>query len=194
MVEVLQNNRASVVPGRPGRRPARALRRLLRPARLDPQGDRSAGHRAQGTRRRRRRAADRAGLPLRDRLRRRHRPRRAHRHGRRRPPPHPALHHGPRAADPPRPDAVPLAPSALEASAQAGHDRRRIIIRVARLRSESIPRIRSCHASHRDLISHAKHRSRSASTHRALVPHISRPASAGTDRSVRGSQSAHPND
>ena len=41
-----------------------------------------------------------------------------HRHGRRRPHSHPAVHVGPRTAHPPGPDAVPLAPSALEASAQ----------------------------------------------------------------------------
>ena len=65
------------LPGRPGRRPARAFRRFLRSARLDPQGDRAARHRTQGARRRRRRAANRAGLSLRDPLRRRDRPRRA---------------------------------------------------------------------------------------------------------------------
>ena len=42
MVEVLEHNRCADVSGRPGRRPARALCRLFRSARLDPQGDRAA--------------------------------------------------------------------------------------------------------------------------------------------------------
>ena len=45
------------------------VRRLLRPARLHAQGDRPAGHRAQGPGHRRLRAADRTRVPLRGRLR-----------------------------------------------------------------------------------------------------------------------------
>ena len=75
MLEVLQSGRRIVVAGRPGRRPARAVRRVLRPARLDPQGHRAAGHRAPGAGGRRRRPSHRPRLPLRDPLRRRHRAR-----------------------------------------------------------------------------------------------------------------------
>ena len=57
------------------------------------------------------------GLPVRDPLRRLDRPRGACRHGRRRSHSHPALHDRPRAAHPPGPDPVSLAPSAVEASA-----------------------------------------------------------------------------
>ena len=119
MVDVLENNRALDLPRRPGCRPARAFCRLLRSAGLDSQGDRAFGDRAQGPRRRRSRQAHRAGLPLRDPLRRRHRPERARRHGRRRPRSHPAVHKRPRTTDPPGSNPVSLAPSALEASAQS---------------------------------------------------------------------------
>ena len=44
---------------------------------------------------------------------------RVDRHGRRRPGPHPALHNGPRSHHPPRPRAISLAPSPLEAPAQS---------------------------------------------------------------------------
>ena len=98
MLDVLRTRRRPVVPGRPGRRPARPVRRVLRPAGLDAQGDRAPGHRAPCTGRRRLRPADRAGLPLRGRLRRDHRARRVDRHPRRRPPAHPALHDGPGSA------------------------------------------------------------------------------------------------
>ena len=71
MLAVLRNGGHALVPGRPGRRPARDVRRVLRPAGLDPQGDRAAGDRAPGPGGRRLRPADRPGLPLRGRLRRR---------------------------------------------------------------------------------------------------------------------------
>ena len=111
--------RRALVPGGPGRRRARDVRRVLRAARLDAQGDRAAGHGASRPGGRRLREAGRAGLPLRGRLRGDHRARRVDRHGRRRPVAHPALHHGPRSDHPPRPRAIPLAPPALEAPAEA---------------------------------------------------------------------------
>ena len=74
-------------------------------------------HRAAGHRRLR--PAPGPRLPLRGRLLRHHRARRALRHPRRRPHPHPALHHGARGRHPPRSRTVPLAPSPLEAPAEA---------------------------------------------------------------------------
>ena len=68
--------RRPLVPGGPGRRPERPVRRLLRPARLDAQGDRAAGPRALRPGRHRLRPEDRAGVPLRGRLLRDHRSRR----------------------------------------------------------------------------------------------------------------------
>ena len=57
-----------LVSRRPGRRPPRSLRRLLRPPRVHPQGHRPPGHRAQGPRRRRVRPPGRARVPVRGRL------------------------------------------------------------------------------------------------------------------------------
>ena len=65
MVEVLQEQSRLLVSGRSRRRPAGALRRLLRSTRLDAQGDRAPGDRASSAGDRRRRAPDRPGLPLR---------------------------------------------------------------------------------------------------------------------------------
>ena len=59
MVEVLRNNRALSFLADQDAGPARAFRRLLRPARVDAQGDCAPGDRASGAGDRRRRAADR---------------------------------------------------------------------------------------------------------------------------------------
>ena len=64
MVEVLKNNRASLVSGRSRRRPAGTLRRLFRSSSLDAQGDRAPGNRVSGAGHRGRRAPDRPRVPL----------------------------------------------------------------------------------------------------------------------------------
>ena len=113
----------TVDAGRPGRRATGDVRGVLRPACLDAQGHRAAGHRAPRTRGRRRRATHRPRLSVRDPLRRGHPTRRIHRLRRRRAAAHPALHLGPGRTDPPGPDAVSLAASAVETPATTAEGR-----------------------------------------------------------------------